>query len=131
MTTPRDTEASRSPISSLASETQDQHNRSGALTRPIEAIIEQVGLDKVYGTPVSNGNTTVIPVAELRTGFGYGSGADEQDEGGGGGAGLRMTPRGFIEMNKEGVRYRPIYDLKTLVLGGAVLGWVVARLFGR
>lgn len=129
MTTPRDAEPGRAPVSSLPSEARDRHDRTTTITDPVKALIERIGIDAVYGTPVASGDATVIPVAELRTGFGYGAGPDDSDEaGGGGGAGLRMTPRGFIEMTSDGVRYRPIYDLRTVILGGAVLGWVVARL---
>lgn len=103
------------------------------VTGPVESMIRQIGIDKVYGSPVTQGDTTVIPVADLRTGFGYGSGreAARDDEGGGGGGGLRLTPRGYIEITSEGVRYRPIYSIGTFVAGGAFVGWLVYRLFSR
>ena len=102
-----------------------------AVTGPIESVIHQIGLDNVYGTPITNGTTTVVPVAELRTGFGFGRGREAAEEGGGGGAGLRMSPRGYIEITPEGAEYRPIYGLKSVVVGGAFIGWLLYRLFSR
>ena len=53
----------------------------------------------VYGEPVTSGNITVIPVAEIAYGFGGGVGRDttaaKNGEGGGGG-GAAARPRGFI-----------------------------------
>lgn len=100
---------------------------------PIEEMIRQIGIDKVYGTPVTQGETTVIPVADLRTGFGFGSGQHRgnRDEGGGGGGALRLTPRGYIHVTPEGVEYRPIYNLTTFIVGGAFVGWLLYRLFSK
>jgi len=98
-------------------------------------MIRQIGIEKVYGSPITQGDTTVVPVAEVRSGFGFGSGygndAAEKGAGGGGGAGLRMTPRGYLHISPDGVRYRPIYDVKTFVVGGAFVGWLLYRLFSR
>jgi hypothetical protein len=102
-----------------------------AVTGPIESVIRQIGIDKVFGTPITKGGTTVVPVAELRVGFGFGSGRDAAEEGGGGGAGLRMVPRGYIKVTADGVEYRPIYDLKTVAVGGAFVGWLLYRLLSR
>ena len=103
------------------------------VTTPIEAIIERIGLDKVYGTPITQGDTTIVPVAEVRTGFGYGQGHDpDHEEGGsGGGAGMRLTPRGYIEMTEEGVQYRPIFSYTPLVVGGGFLAWLLYRFVSR
>lgn len=109
----------------------DDTDTTRAVTGPIESIIRQIGIDKVYGTPITKGDTTVVPVAELRTGFGFGSGHEAQEAGAGGGAGLRMIPRGYIQVTTDGAEYRPIYDLKTFVVGGAFVGWLLYRLFSR
>ena len=87
----------------------------------------------MYGDPIVQGDTVIIPVAELRTGFGYGQGHDpDREEGGsGGGAGVRLTPRGFIEMTDAGVRYRPIFSYTPVVVGGAFLSWLLYRLLSR
>lgn len=126
-----------SPISPMhpqtASEDGESPRASTNVTGPIESVIRQIGIDKVYGTPITQGDTTVVPVAELRTGFGFGSGHDSAggEEGGGGGAGLRLTPRGYIHITTDGVEYRPIYDLRTFVVGGAFLGWLLYRLLAQ
>jgi hypothetical protein len=119
------------PSHSPPEERAEAPDATRTVTGPIESIIRQIGIDKVYGTPITKGNTTVVPVAELRTGFGFGGGQDAAEHGGGGGAGLRMIPRGYIQMTDDGVEYRPIYDLKTFVVGGAFVGWLVYRLLSR
>lgn len=137
MATSRNEDAPVSPIGTRSTPDEERTNqeRKSSVTSPIEAMIRQIGIDKVYGSPIRDGDTTVVPVAELRTGFGFGSGsgpdAGQESRGEGGGAGLRMTPRGYIEITADGVRYRSIYDLKTFVIGGAFVGWLVYRLLKR
>jgi uncharacterized spore protein YtfJ len=70
-------------------------------------------------------------VAEVRTGFGVGGGPDAADAGRGGGAGLRITPRGYLEITGDGARYRPIYSYTPFVVGGAVLAGLLYRLLSR
>lgn len=124
---------SRREAAARRDRTDNRQESAGPDTTSIESMIQKIGIDKVYGSPVTQGDTTVIPVADLRTGFGYGGGHDpsEGGEGSGGGAGLRLTARGYIEITPNGVRYRPIYDLGPLVLGGAFVGWLAYRLFTR
>ncbi len=119
---------------------------------PIEALIAQLGVDRVYGEARREGEVTIIPVAEVTVGLGYGSGhgpagtgrrqaADAAAEdaegpsepapaamsgGEGGGAGGRITPRGYIRITGEGVSYHPIVDAQRLALAGMLLsGWIV------
>lgn len=103
------------------------------VTTPIESIIRQIGLDKVYGDPIRQGDVTIIPVAEVRTGFGYGQGQEpgREESGSGGGAGVRLTPHGFIELTEEGVQYRPTFSYTPLVAGGVFLAWLFYRFVSR
>jgi hypothetical protein len=133
MARPRNEDAQTSARSFHPSreERTDDADATRAVTGPIESVIQQIGIDKVYGTPITKGETTVVPVAELRVGFGFGSGHDSAEQGGGGGAGLRMIPRGYLQVTTDGVEYRPIYDLKPFVVGGAFIGWLLYRLLSR
>jgi hypothetical protein len=133
MPRPRNEEAPTSTIGPRPprEDRTDYADATRSVTAPIESIIRQIGIDKAYGTPITKGETTVVPVAELRTGFGFGSGPAAAETGGGGGAGLRMIPRGYIEITADGVRYRSISALKTFAVGGAFLGWLLYRLLSR
>lgn len=134
MSTLRNENAPVSPVESRASEDSQEaeHPVASTVTGPIESMIRKIGIDKVYGSPITEGETTVIPVADLRTGFGFGGGQEAETGGGsGGGAGLRLTPRGYLEITPEGVRYRPIYNISTVVIGGAFVGWLLTRLLSR
>lgn len=92
----------------------------------------------VYGEPVTRGDVTVIPVAEIAYGFGGGVGLDataaKTGEGGGGGGGAAARPRGFIVITDGTAAYRPIRDPWTTVvvpLAALVIGAAASRLARR
>jgi uncharacterized spore protein YtfJ len=73
----------------------------------------------IYGDPITAGGVTVVPVAEVRFGFGGGGGggAGQPREdgtvigsggGGGGGGGGAVEPVGFIEITETGSRWVPV-----------------------
>ena len=105
-------------------------------TKPIETLLAQLGPKAVFGEPVRSGETTIIPVAEVRTGFGFGGGqgrsarpTSEQtaDEGGGSGAGMgaRVIPRGYLRISGEQVRFEPILDIARVSMAGmALAAWI-------
>jgi len=93
----------------------------------VERIAELVQLHanakQVYGDPVENNGTTIIPVARVQWGLGggrLGRGAGERR---GGGAGVRAMPVGYIELRDGTSRFRPIVDFTAgAVIAGAALG---------
>lgn len=104
--------------------------------RPIQDLVERLGPEAVYGEPVRVGETVVVPVAELKTGFGFGSGSghtrSEEGDGGGGGAAVQATPRGYIEITGTSVRYRPIRNWMPAILAGiSAAGWLLYRISDR
>ncbi len=72
----------------------------------------------IYGEPITAGNVTVVPVAEVRFGFGGGggggptapgeNGVSSTGGGGGGGGGGGVRPVGFIEITESGSRWVPV-----------------------
>ena len=111
-----------------------------SVAEPIERMLEQLSVDAVFGRPIKEGDVIVIPVAEISTGFGYGdassrpsSNAAEGDqktagESGvtGAGGGGRATPRGYIQITPEGIKFEPIMDPARIVLAGIAMGaWSV------
>jgi uncharacterized spore protein YtfJ len=111
------------------------------LMAPIDGILARMGVEQVYGTPHTEGETTIIPVADVMLCFAYGMGKgtapatatatsdDEEAPGGsgaGGGAGGRTTPRGYIRIDSKGVTYKPIVDEQRMGIVGMLLaGWIV------
>jgi uncharacterized spore protein YtfJ len=80
------------------------------LLETISTRLAQMASQKtVFGDPITCRDTTIVPVATVRLGFGGGGGhrADEQEGGGGGGGGVAI-PVGFIEIGQRGARYRRI-----------------------
>jgi uncharacterized spore protein YtfJ len=114
-------------------------------TEPIEQMLAKVSADTVFGKPTTEGEVTVIPVVQAEYGFGYGSGygrspngesadseqgprATQPAEGGGsgGGAGGRVTPRGFVRISPQEVKFVPIIDETRIPLAGILLvAWIV------
>jgi uncharacterized spore protein YtfJ len=88
----------------------------------VARLPERAGAASCFGDPVSHGDRTVIPVAEVSFGFGFGwgqgSGPQGEGEGGGGGAGGGARARGIaaIDVGPTGVRILPIEDQTALRL---------------
>jgi uncharacterized spore protein YtfJ len=106
-------------------------------TEPIEQLFEKLKVDAVFGKPVQEGETTIIPVADVAVGFGFGSGispAAEDDDGEdadsdkseGGGAGGKATARGYIKITPEGVDFVSTLDEGRVAMAGIALSaWAV------
>ncbi|MEM7126398.1 MAG: spore germination protein GerW family protein [Chloroflexota bacterium] len=50
-------------------------------TSAIEKFVEQIGVNKVFGPPTHEGDTTIIPVAQVQFGFGFGGGMGSSPNG--------------------------------------------------
>jgi uncharacterized spore protein YtfJ len=109
-------------------------------TEPIHQMLQRLGAQTVFGEPTTQNGVVVIPVAEVTMGYGGGYGPGGQattgaptatGEGGagagsGGGAGGRSTPRGFIHISAEGVKFQPITDETRISLAGIIMvAWIV------
>lgn len=110
---------------------------------PIEELFEKLRVDTVFGSPIQEGDVTIIPVAEVGIGFGFGSGSapmpedkgiepeeegTESDSGIGEGAagGGKATPRGYIKITSEGVAFESTADENRVALAGiAMTAWAI------
>ena len=101
----------------------------------MDSLLAVASVDAVYGQPVKNGDTLIIPAAEVLAGagfgFGSGSGGEEgsngQGIGGGGGGRSFARPVAVIIASPEGVRVEPVMDgtkisLAVLTAGAMMLG---------
>ena len=113
-------------------------------------FLQSASVDAVYGTPIQDGDTLIIPAAEVLTvmGFGVGSGRgtgfskdteseeEESDEisegsgsGGGGGGRVLARPAAVIISTPEGVRVEPVVDVTKLGLAAlTAAGFMVGML---
>lgn len=115
---------------------------------PISAFFERnLSIRTVYGEPVRQGETTIIPVAKVAFGFGAGGGrglnrgglatpsgseaeAASDAQGGGGGGGARLSPIGALEIGPRGtrfIRYNQFPRLAGVFALGLGAGWLLAR----
>ena len=102
---------------------------TGPFEEVFRSIVEHAGARSVFGEPVSAGDRTVVPVAQIRYGFGGGSGGrDHGDQhGGGGGGGLVAKPLGAIVISPSETKFIPIssnLELIAAVVLGVCLGFL-------
>jgi uncharacterized spore protein YtfJ len=101
----------------------------------MERFFDTAGVDKVYGRPIKEGETTILPAAEVMvaagfgSGFGKGTGETEESEvgsgegGGGGGGGKTLSrPVAVVISSPEGVRVEPVIDFTKVALA-AITAW--------
>jgi Sporulation protein YtfJ (Spore_YtfJ) len=93
-----------------------------------EAIGRQANATAVFGSPIVDGERTVIPVASARFGLGGGDGLIAKGVGGG----MTAKPLGFIVIDRHGVRFQrtPQPTLAPLAIG-VVIGLALAMRLTR
>ncbi len=113
----------------------DLEGRSG--DEVLQLLAERVGghadARMVYGDPVTQGGVTVIPVAQVRWGFGMGSGFKNAPMRTGGG-GATATPVGYLELRDGTCRYVPLRSSPTgtaAAVARAAASFFTGRLLGR
>jgi hypothetical protein len=93
-----------------------------------EAIGKKANATAVFGSPIVDGERTVIPVASARFGLGGGDGLIAKGVGGG----MTAKPLGFIVIDRHGVRFQrtPQPTLAPLAIG-IVIGLALAMRLTR
>ncbi|HXX77502.1 MAG TPA: spore germination protein GerW family protein [Ktedonobacteraceae bacterium] len=106
--------------------------------RALSKLLIAASADAVFGEPVVNGNTTVIPCSEVVIGMGMGSGGGPSGENGnstgsgsGGGGGARSRPIAAIIITQDEVRVEPILDITRIVLASLTTGAFILLWVGR
>lgn len=111
----------------------------------VDSFLSAANVEAVYGEPVKEGDTLIIPAAEVVAGMGfgvgsgYGNGGDEESEnggsggGGGGGGGGRVfsRPVAVIIVSPEGVRVEPVVDATKIALAFLTAGAFMLGMFLR
>jgi uncharacterized spore protein YtfJ len=93
-----------------------------------ETIGKKANATAVFGSPIVDGDRTVIPVASARFALGGGDGLIAKGVGGG----MTARPLGFIVIDQNGVRFQktPTRSMTALALG-VVLGLALAVRLSR
>ncbi|QUH05122.1 hypothetical protein HUO13_33985 [Saccharopolyspora erythraea] len=92
----------------------------------LEVLSERLGRHQVLGTPVQQGDTTLVPVADVRAGAGFGRAKRELN----GGGGVMARPAGAFGVSSDGkVAWHPAVDVNRIVLGGQLVFAAVAIAF--
>jgi uncharacterized spore protein YtfJ len=106
---------------------------------PITSRLLSAGTVKsVFGEPITAGNRTVVPVAQIWMTFGAGMGQGSaspgetrgEGSGGGGGGGVRARPVGVVEITDFETKFIPIHDKRRLA-AAAGLGLLIGMFIGR
>ena len=90
-----------------------ENNITAIIDVTMEKLRAMVDSDTVLGTPVTVGDTAVIPVSKVAFGLATGgsdfpSKTDKQVFGGGGGAGVSINPMGVLVISGGNVKFVPI-----------------------
>jgi uncharacterized spore protein YtfJ len=96
-----------------------------------DSFAASASVKNVYGEPVTVGGRTVIPMAQVRYGFGGGGGKKDESDGGGGGGGMIAKPAGVMEITSEGTRFVAFDDKRKLIAAlaaGFALGALIVTL---
>lgn len=106
--------------------------RGASPLETVREVVENTAVDRVFGTPITQDELTVIPVARIGGGGGGGVGNAPAEEdslasGAGGGVGVLAKPLGVFVVRDGDVRWRPAVDINKIVLGGQIVA-VVALL---
>src|SRR3984957_12778517 len=98
------------------------------LPKLAEVICTQANATAVFGSPIVDGDRTVIPVAQARFALGGGDGLIAKGLGGG----MTAKPLGFIVIDPHGVRFQktPQPSMTALAVG-VVLGLALAMRLSR
>ena len=93
-----------------------------------ETIGKKANATAVFGSPIVDGDRTVIPVAQARFALGSGDGLIAKGVGGG----MTAKPLGFIVIDRNGVRFQktPQPSMTALAVG-VVLGLALAMRLSR
>ena len=88
----------------------------------VERMQERFSAQIVYGDPIENDGTVLLPAAWVAGGGGGGSATEESGEQGeGGGFGLLARPSGSWVVTSEGARWVPAIDLTAILLADSLL----------
>ncbi len=114
-------------LHSLAEAGFEERDMSG-VERLASVIAASVQASAVFGEPVHEGSSVIIPVARVVWGVGGGNGPQGQGQGGGGG--MRMVPVGYIHIENGHARFHPIRK-SALVFGAIAIVAGALLLAGR
>ncbi|MEU8233258.1 spore germination protein GerW family protein [Actinoplanes sp. NPDC048967] len=92
----------------------------------LREAVDTVSVGKVFGAPITQGETIVLPVARIGGGAGGGSGTGPagpgQENGGtGGGLGMSAKPLGVFVLRDGKVGWRPAVDVNRIIMGGQIV----------
>jgi uncharacterized spore protein YtfJ len=93
-----------------------------------ETIGKKANATAVFGSPIVDGDRTVIPVAQARFALGGGDALIAKGVGGG----MTAKPLGFIVIDRNGVRFQRMPQPSLIALAvGVVLGLALAMRLSR
>jgi uncharacterized spore protein YtfJ len=84
---------------------------------------DSISVKRVFGDPIENNGTTVVPVATV---FGGGGGGGDNDNNGGLGFGLGAKPSGAYVIKDGEVTWKPAVDVNRLIGFAFLLGLAFA-----
>ena len=111
--------------------------RGSSVLDTVSQAVDAGSAGRVFGTPITQGDVIMLPVARISGGGGGGGGAapaehngNGRQEGSGGGFGTSAKGLGVFVLKGGEVTWRPAVDVNRIVLGGQIVA-IVALLVAR
>jgi uncharacterized spore protein YtfJ len=97
----------------------------------LSKVTDNLTVGRVFGEPIRQGDVLIVPVARIRGGAGGGGGSGTgggtpEESGSGGGGGFDARPAGVFVIKEGSVSWQPAVDVTRIVVGGQLVGIVVA-----
>ena len=126
---------------SLTARPLNDYSAVDTVQTTMDKFLSAANVEAVYGPPIREGETIVIPTAEVLSvaGFGLGAGSGPQGpgdgentgvgSGGGGGGRVLSRPVAAIVISPAGVRVEPVVDVTKIALAVfTTLGFMTAMM---
>jgi uncharacterized spore protein YtfJ len=106
------------------------------LLAALRDMVDGATASRVFGEPITQGGSIVLPVAKVAGGAGGGTGTGgtsgdagtggegregREGSGAGGGVGLSATPLGVFVIRDGKASWQPAFDLNRVILGGQLV----------
>lgn len=97
----------------------------------VDRFRDAITVGRVFGAPIQQDGTTLVPAARVSGGGGGGGGGEGAQQGAGSGFALGARPAGAYVFRGGKVRWLPALDVNRVILGGQLVMAIALLTAGR
>ncbi len=108
-----------------------------ALSQVTEQLSKSGKVEAVFGEPRELKGHVIIPVADIAGGGGAGGGqgtglkGEGEGEGSGAGLGIKTRPLGWLIVDDDQIRWRPVIDTMKIITWAGAIALIVVLMGGK